>query len=145
MSPSAATERFTNRPYFVLALPLLAAVEVLRVEQVVIVIDRFHIDFGAFCFAKRSGEPRRPGRPRGVVLSSLIANRRPQIRTAIEVLSSMMSDGAMRPRTVDQRARFFKAFMDWAATFRLVPHMRNFRLLLSMPTYAISRSQNTLT
>ncbi|QBE64902.1 hypothetical protein [Pseudoduganella lutea] len=114
MSPSAATERFTNRSYFVLSLPLLAAVEVLRVEQVVIVIDRFHIDFGAFCFTKRSGEPRRPGRPRGVVLGSLIADRRPQIQTAIELLSSMMSDGAMRPRTVEERAKFFKAFMDWA-------------------------------
>lgn len=114
MSPSAAKECFTGRPFFVLSLPLLATIEVLLVEQVVINIDRFHIDFGAFCFTKRCGKPRKPGRPRGVALGSLMADRRPQIRVAIEVLSSMISDGAMRPRSVDQHARFFKAFMDWA-------------------------------
>jgi len=114
MSPSAPTECYSDRPFYVLSLPLLATIEVLRVEQVLINIDRFHIDFGAFCFTKRCGQPRKPRRARGVVIGSFMSERRSQIRIAIEVLSSMMTDGAMRPRSVVQHATFFKAFMDWA-------------------------------
>jgi hypothetical protein len=105
---------FELRPFVVITLPLSPSANILRTEQIIINVDRSRVDFGAFCYIHRSDECRAPGQPRRVALASFRSERPKQIAQAINVLSSMLTDGAARPRTVATSAHHFKRFLDWA-------------------------------
>ncbi|TXI77984.1 MAG: hypothetical protein E6Q42_04065 [Dechloromonas sp.] len=111
---------FSCRPYVVLDMPLLAGVEILHPEQVVLRMQQASAseDMGSFCYQRRSPERRfgtrvRPG-IRMVDLSSFMPERVESIRKAIGFFSDLMSDGGLSLASVAGVVNAFKPLLDWA-------------------------------
>ena len=105
---------FSERPVITLELPLPANTRLLNPDQVMLKIGNHVHDVGAFCYTLRSDRSRKVGKPREVVFSSFRKERVNQIKNAIRVFSSFLSDAGERTTTVDNRVTDFKQFMDWA-------------------------------
>lgn len=105
---------FATRPTVVLELPLAKNARILHPEQVILKVDTKSIDFGAFCYAMRSGKQRKQGQAREVVLGSFLKQRPSQVLQLIKALSRLVSDGGKRMATVVGYANCIKLFLDWA-------------------------------
>lgn len=105
---------FATRKTVTLELPLAPNARLLRPDQVMVKLEgRIH-DVGALCYGMRSDVPRKPGRPRDVIIGSLRKERINQVRQLIKVASIFIEDGGMRSRTVDSHLGALKSFVDWA-------------------------------
>ncbi|BAN47888.1 hypothetical protein [Metapseudomonas resinovorans] len=105
---------FATHPIVVLELPLTKTTRILHVEQVILKFGARSLDFGAFCYALRSGKPRRFGQSREVVLDSFLRQRPTQILQLTKALSSLITDGGRRMATACGYAQCLKSFLDWA-------------------------------
>lgn len=77
-------------------------------------IGRTIFDMGAYCFIRRSPEPRRLGMPRKVALSSFLPSRAAHIAGLITMLSAMVVQSGYRPRTIVCAWSSVRRFIDWA-------------------------------
>jgi hypothetical protein len=77
-------------------------------------IGRTTFDIGAYCFLRRSAEPRRLGMPRKVALASFLPSRAAQIAGLITMLSAMVVQSGYRPRTIVCTWSSLRRFIDWA-------------------------------
>lgn len=109
---SLAENVFNTRPVCILELPLNDDIRVLHPEQVILKIGTDYRDVGAFCYALRSGRPRKAGQPTEVVLSSFLKQRPAQILQAIKSLSAMLAGN--RLSTISSTAEYFRYLMNWA-------------------------------
>ncbi|MBB5497631.1 hypothetical protein [Paraburkholderia sp. MM5384-R2] len=109
---------FSARPTKVYDLPIPANVPLLHPEQVVLQYYRGHsIDFGALCYLRRQNHAKRsPGQGRQVDLLSLNAERVAHVRSLIEFVSELVTNGRYGRKTVDGIHRNFVRFMDWCDT-----------------------------
>lgn len=103
---SLAENVFNTRPVCILELPLNDDIRVLHPEQVILKIGTDYRDVGAFCYALRSGRPRKAGQPTEVVLSSFLKQRPAQILQAIKSLSAMLAGN--RLSTISSTAEYFR-------------------------------------
>lgn len=107
-----ARNRFSTRPTYVLDLPCKDGVRILHPERVILKIGSSYADVGAFCYALRSSERRKPGQPAKVVLTSFVKQRSKQILQTIKIFSAMLQGKS--PRTVRTDFAYLKALLDWA-------------------------------
>lgn len=105
---------FTTRPTVTLELPLTGSRRILHPEQVILKVGAWSSDIGAFCYALRSNNRRKPGQPREVVLGSFLKQRPDRVLQIIKALSSFVTDGGMALITLRGRLDFLKRFLDWA-------------------------------
>ncbi|WP_314440909.1 hypothetical protein [Massilia timonae] len=105
---------FSTRPTVILELPLKKGIRILHPEQVILKIGPSYCDLGAFCYSARACYRKENGKPRDVVLASLLKHRPRQILQLIKALSSLLTDTGLRLATVKSHETYFKSFLDWA-------------------------------
>lgn len=98
----------------VLQFPLDPGTLLQNPQEFIVKIGYDSRDLGAYCFLRRSPQPRQPKKPQEVVLSSFSSKRAGQVARLITILSAMVTDKGLRPQTIialwDPAARF----VDWA-------------------------------
>ncbi len=105
---------FTQRDVLIIDFPFDQKIKIARPEQVMFRFDRMVVDSGAFCYLKRSNARRMPQQPVSVDESSYCSVRAQQVGNIIEIISTMLEDGGVRPVTVFAWIKRFKVFIDWA-------------------------------
>jgi integrase len=101
-------------------MPLVAGIEILHPEQVVLRMQQASAseDLGSFCYQRRAptrriGTRLKPG-IRMVDLSSFMPERVESIRKAIGFFSDLISDGGLSTTSVASMVNAFKPLLDWA-------------------------------
>lgn len=110
----ASTYVLSLRQVTTIDLPLPVNAVVLQPENTMFRAIGKYFDIGAFCYAIRSPKKRLPASACEVVAESLVEARIPQVLALIRVLSTFMSEGALREATIASYFERFKEFVDWA-------------------------------
>lgn len=105
---------FATRSTVTIELPLGKNTRLLHPEHVILKIGPVSHDLGALCYSLRSSKMRKPGRPREVVIGSLLKQRPKEILQLIKALSRLVQDDGKSLITVGNYAHQLKSFLDWS-------------------------------
>lgn len=96
------------------SLPLPLGVTLLNTHKIVLeIVKSYSIDFGAWCYLKRSDKRRFNGRGRHVVIDSLCPVRTEQVARLITQLVELSASGQFAPFTLKSRYKDFEKFLFW--------------------------------
>lgn len=104
----------TSREIERYSLPLPPGVTLLNTHKIVLEILRgYTIDFGAWCYLRRSGKQRIVGKGREVAIESRCPVRTEQVAKLITQLAELSASGQFAPHTLKSRYKDFEKFLFW--------------------------------
>lgn len=96
------------------SLPLPSGVTLLNTHKIVLKILRgYSIDFGAWCYLRRSDKKRLRGKGREVVIESRCPIRTEQVAKLIAQVVELSAGGQFAPITLSHRYKHFEKFLFW--------------------------------